>query len=523
MYDYVIVGGGSAGCVLAARLSKDPDLSVCLVEAGGSDADPYIQVPAAGAKLFRSTHDWDYDTHPEPHCDNRRIYLPRGRVLGGSSSLNGMVYIRGHRDDYDSWHQPGWAYDDLLPHFIRSEDNERGASTFHGSDGPLAVSDSRSRNPMATAFVDAALAAGYEPNDDFNGASLEGFGRYQVTQREGMRCNSAAFLHPVLDRPNLTVKTHTQVHRISMDGDRATGVEARQFGEDIHIGAEREVILAAGAYNSPQLLMLSGIGPADDLRTLGLPVQVNQPLVGRNLQDHPQFWLVWGHDEPVSMIAAGTAQSAEEYAAHRTGLLTSNGPEAGGFIRSDSRLSIPDLHLSCLPVMYLDGGLGAPTGHAVSLGGFVLRPRSRGYVSLASDNPSAKPRVQHNYYQDEHDLDVAVQGVREVLNIAGQAALEPYIARPVSIPASDKSADIRTFLRENTQTSYHAAGTCAMGKVTDSHLRVFGVEGLRVVDASVMPTLVGGNTNAPTIGIAERAADLIINALPKTEPAALAG
>jgi choline dehydrogenase len=381
---------------------------------------------------------------------------------------------------------------------------------YHGAGGPLSVSDGRSHNPMAAAFVGAAIEAGFPANDDFNGPEQEGFGHYQVTQREGMRCSSsAAFLYPALDRPNLTVETHVQVHRVVMDGDRATGIAGRRLDEDIEISAGREVILAAGAYNSPQLLMLSGIGPADELRALGIPVQVDQPLVGRNLQDHPQFWLVYGHSQPVSLLIAGEERHQAQFAKDRTGPLASNGPESGGFLRTRPDLDAPDFQFTCLPVMYTDGGLGAPTGHAISYGGYVLQPRSRGSVTLASDNPTVKPRIKHNYYEDEADLAVAVTGVRTAMQLAGKQALAAYTERPVSVPASESDADIRDFLRRVTQSSYHAAGSCAMGKVTDSELRVLGVEGLRVVDASVMPTLVSGNTNAPVIALAEKAADLI--------------
>ena len=515
MYDYVIVGAGSAGCVLAARLSEDPDVTVCLIEAGPADASPNIHVPAGAAKLFRTQLDWDYDSHNEPFCENRRIYLPRGRVLGGTSSMNGMIYTRGNRRDYDSWDQPGWSYDELLPYFKRSEDNERGASEYHGVGGPLSVSENRSRNPMSDAFIAAAIDAGYPANDDFNGAAQDGFGYYQVTQRDGMRCSSAvAYLRPAIDRPNLTVKTGVQVHRVIMADGRATGVVGWRSDEELTVRAEREVILAAGAYNSPQLLMLSGIGPANLLTALGIQVVVDQPNVGQNLQDHPQFWLVYAHSQPVSLLIAGQQQYQRQFAEQRSGPLSSNGPEAGGFIRSRAGLAAPDLQFVSLPVMFADGGLGFPSDHGISFGAYVLQPRSRGSVTLAGDDPTAKPRITHNYYAEEADLRVATDGVRAALEIARQKPLAPYTERPVSVPDSDSDADIHEFLRRNTQTSYHAAGSCAMGLVTDAELRVLGVDGLRVADASVMPRLVSGNTNAPTIAIAERAADLIRGATP---------
>jgi len=510
MYDYVIVGAGSAGCVLAARLSEDPEVKVCLLEAGPSDASPNIHVPAAGGKLFRTQVDWDYDSHGEPFCADRRIYLPRGRVLGGTSSINGMVYVRGNRLDYDSWNQSGWSYDELLPYFIRAEDNERGAGDYHGSGGPLAVSENRSRNPMSDAFIAAAIDAGYPVNNDFNGPDQDGFGYFQVTQRNGMRCSSAAaYLHPAADRPNLTIETGVQVHRVVMEDGRATGVSGWRVDGEVTIRAEREVILAAGAYNSPQLLMLSGIGPADLLTALGIPVLVDQPLVGQNLQDHPQFWLVYGHSQPVSLLAAGEPKYQRQFAEQHSGPLTSNGPEAGGFIRSRPELPAPDLQFVSLPVMYVDGGLGFPSQHAISFGAFVLQPRSRGSVTLAGDDPTTKPRITHNYYADEADLRAAAEGVRVAMSIARRSALDPYTERPLSVPASESDADISDFLRHNTQTSYHASGSCAMGLVTDAELRVLGAEGLRIADASVMPCLVSGNTNAPTIAIAEKAADLI--------------
>jgi choline dehydrogenase len=526
MYDYVVVGGGSAGCVLAARLSEDPGVKVCLIEAGPADTSPNIHVPAGGAKLFRTELDWDYDSHYEPFCENRRIYIPRGRVLGGTSSINGMIYIRGNRLDYDSWGEPGWTYGELLPYFVRAEDNERGASEYHGTGGPLSVSDNRSRNPMSDAFIAAAIDAGYPASDDFNGSAQDGFGYYQLTQRNGMRCSSAvAYLRPAIERPNLTIETGVQVYRVIMTDGRATGVAGRRSDGEFTAMADREVILAAGAYNSPQLLMLSGIGPADLLTALGIPVVVDQPFVGQNLQDHPQFWLVYAHSEPVSLLVAGQPQYQRQFAEQQSGPLTSNGPEAGGFLRSRHDLPAPDLQFVSLPVMFADGGLGFPSHHAISFGAFVLQPRSRGSVTIAGDDPTAKPRITHNYYADEADLRAATEGVRAALSIARQRPLAPYAERPVSVPESDSDADIHDFLRRNTQTSYHPAGSCAMGLVTDAELRVLGVDGLRVADSSVMPRVISGNTNAPTIAIAEKAADLIRGRapLPQAVVAAVGG
>lgn len=502
MYDYVIVGGGSAGCVLAARLSEDSGVEVCLIEAGPQDTLPDIQVPAKGGTLIRTQLDWRYDSN-EPFCENRTIYQPRGRMLGGTSSLNGMVYIRGNRLDYDSWCKPGWSYDELLPYFKRAEDNERGASEYHGAGGPLSVSDNRSRYPMSDAFIAAAIDAGHPANDDFNGTAQDGFGYYQVTQREGRRCSTAVgYLHPAMERPNLTIETGVQVHRVIMTNGRATGVTGRRMGTDVTVGARREVILAAGAYNSPQLLMLSGIGPADQLTSLGVPVVADHPSVGQNLQDHPQFWLVYEYSHPASPPGVVERQFTE----HHSGPLTSNGPEVGGFIRTRGDLAAPDLQFVALPVKR---GFADRKDLMIAVGAFKLQPRSQGSVTLASNDPAAKPRISHNYYADEADLRAIAAGVRAALDIARQPALAPYTGRPVSVPASGSDADIRTFLRHTTESAFHAAGSCAMGLVTDAELRVLGVDGLRVADASVMPHVISGNTNATTIAIAEKAADLI--------------
>jgi choline dehydrogenase len=510
MYDYVLVGAGSAGCVLAARLSEDPDVTVCLIEAGPADNSENIRVPVLGSRLFRTHMDWDYSANGEPNCDYRRIYLPRGRMLGGSSSMNGMIYTRGTRADFDGWQQPGWSFDQMLSYFKKSEDNERGSSEYHGVGGLLSVSDIRYNSPSATAFVDAAVEAGFKINDDFNGPTEEGFGFFQFTLRDGERCSAAtAFLHPVRGRPNLTVETDFHVCRVSFANGRATGVVGYRSGELTEIRAGREVVLSAGSYNSPQLLMLSGVGPADMLRTRGIPVVLDQPGVGQNLQDHPHAWLVFRHSAPVSLIIADEPEQVRRYEQEHAGPRTINGPVSGGYVRMNDSSPGPDLQFVCVPAMIIDAGLTPPSGHALSYGACVVHPRSRGYVTLQSSEPTAKPRIVFNYYAEPSDLEVAVNGLRLGLEIARQNSLRPYTASPFAAPASESVSDLRSYLRRHTQTLHHPSGTCAMGSVVDADLRVLGVEGLRVVDASVMPAVVRANTNAAVIAIAEKAADLI--------------
>ncbi|WBB78692.1 GMC family oxidoreductase N-terminal domain-containing protein [Micromonospora sp. WMMD882] len=515
MYDYVIVGAGSAGSVLAARLTEDPSVRVCLVEAGPVDSEPNIHVPAAFGRLFRTRLDWDLDTHEEPHLDRRRVYLPRGRVLGGTSSINTMVYIRGNRLDFDSWGQPGWSYDELLPYFKRSEDNERGASAYHGVGGPLSVADGRSRNPMSAAFVEAAAEAGHQVNDDFNAGSQDGFGFFQVNQRNGRRESCAtAFLHPVLDRPNLTVETNVQVLRILIEDGRAVGVVGRRLDDEVVLRAEREVVLSAGAYHSPHLLMLSGVGPAALLSALGIPVVLDAPMVGQNLQDHALVPLVYTHPHPISLLTAGDPANLKLFMEEGRGMLTSNGPESGGFARTSDDLPAPDVEYLGAPVMFADSGLGTPTHHSFSYGPSMLTPRSRGWVMLASDDPTAKPKIRHNYFAEEEDMRAAIVATRMGTEIARQKALAPYTEGMHEPPASESDADLRAYIRQYAHSIYHPAGTCAMGSVVDADLRLSGVDGLRVVDASVMPTLVRGNPNAAVIAIAEKAADLIKGVTP---------
>lgn len=509
--DYVIVGGGVAGCVLAHRLSEDPSTSVALVEAGPSGLGEPMRIPAAGGQCFRSDYDWDFDSHPD--ADGLRRYLPQGRVLGGSSAINGMVYTRGAPGDYDAWRQPGWSFAELRPFFLRAEDNERGGCEWHGTGGPLAVSDGRSELPSPQAFVTAAKQLGYAYNADFNGSALDGFGAYQVMQRDGERASAAsAYLRPIAERANLDVLTGARALRLLVEHGRARGVELHHGGVTSTVRADVEVIVCCGSYNSPALLMRSGIGPADRLAALGIVVVADNPQVGQGLQDHPQNWLAYGHDEAPSLISAGTELARTQYARARRGPLASNGPESGGYVRTDPGLTQPDLQFFCVPTILTDGLLSVPDGHGVTFGASVLMPQSRGFVSITSPEPTAKPMIAPNYYLEPADLAAAVAGLRVSLDLARQPALRPYVTRPRLVPSGSTDDDLRAFARRGVQTGHHPIGTCGMGRVVDADLRVYGVEALRVVDASVMPSLIRGNTTAPVVAIAERAAGLIRSA-----------
>jgi choline dehydrogenase-like flavoprotein len=511
VYDYVIVGAGSAGCVLAARLSEDPQVKVALIEAGGPDAADEIHIPAATAALFKGRYDWDMSGDPEPGLIDRQLYLPRGKTLGGCSSMNVMIYIRGNRADYDEWAAggaEGWSYDEVLPLFKRSEDNERGESEFHGVGGPLTVSDSRSNHPIADAVIEATKQAGHQHNSDFNAASQEGFGRFQMTQRGGMRCSTAvAFLRPAIERPNLTVITNALALRVLFDGDRASGVEIERGGQLERVEAEREVILSAGAYQSPQLLLLSGIGPADHLQPVQIAVRQDLP-VGEGLQDHLMFVINWLTDSE-SLMTAMSPANVELFQTEGRGPLTSNVGEAGGFLRTRPELDAPDVGWLFAPVLFYDGGLGVPVDHGFAFGACVLKPTSRGRVTLRTRKPDSQVRVVHNYLATEEDRDTALAGMRITMEIASQPAFDAITRGPFRVPDSDSDADLMAFVRRFGHTQYHPTSTCAIGPVVDSRLRVHGVEGLRVADASVMPSICRGNTNAPTIMIGEKAATLI--------------
>ena len=510
VYDYVVVGAGSAGCVVASRLSET-EARVALLEAGGEDSQPEIHVPAAFPALFKSSLDWDLLGEPEPGLDGRRLYLPRGRMLGGCSSINAMIYIRGNRADYDGWAQSGadgWGYDEALRYFKRAEDNERGEDAFHGVGGPTRVSDSRSMHPLVDTMLEAARQAGHEHNPDFNGARQEGVGRFQLTQRDGLRCSTVdAYLRPAGHRSNLDVIPRALALRILFEGARAVGVEIARDGRVERLGAQQDVIVCAGAYQSPVLLMLSGIGREDQLAPLGIAVRNALP-VGEGLQDHCMAQVNYLTDEP-SLFTAVTPENIALLESEGRGALSSNIPEAGGFFRTRPGLSAPDLEFHFAPSLFFDEGLTAPADHGYCFGPVVIHPTSRGRVMLRAPLPDSKPRVLCNFLTTPEDRESMLAGMRIALEIAGQTPLRAVQREPFSVPESDSDAALMAFVKRAAQSVYHPTSTCAIGAVVDSELRVYGCEGLRVVDASVMPTITRGNTNAPTIMIAERAADLI--------------
>jgi choline dehydrogenase len=513
MYDYVIVGAGSAGCVLANRLSEDPDVRVLLLEAGPPDTADVIHIPAAIAANYRSGVDWDLGSGLEPGLDDRRIYLPRGKTLGGSSSINAMIYIRGNPADYDEWSELGWGWDDVLPYFLRAEDNVRGASEHHAVGGPLRVSDSLARTGLSEAFLDAAAARGLPASEDFNATRQDGFGWYQLTTRDGRRGSTAvSYLHPVIDRPNLTVETHVHAHRVLFDGTRAVGVVGSRLSELLEFRAEREVIVAAGAYLSPQILWLSGIGRPDELALLRVPTVAEVPGVGLGLQDHPAFGATFICEQPVSLKDALTEENLALWA-QGGGPLSSNVAESGGFLRTRDDLTAPDVQFHMVAAMFEQEGLLPPPAHGFTLSVCVVKPQSRGQVAVVSPDPTTKPFILHNYFAEPEDMRSAVAGLRAGLEIARTAPLAQYAQIAHSAPASDSDADIEAHIRRNGQTIYHPTSTCRMGvdelAVVDPELRVRGVEGLRVVDASIFPSVPRGNTNAPTIAVAEKASDLI--------------
>jgi choline dehydrogenase len=519
-FDVVVVGAGSAGCALAGRLTEDPTLRVLLLEAGGSDDVLEVQVPAGFYKTFRTRLDWNYTTEPQPGLGGRRLFWPRGKLLGGSSSINAMIYIRGAAADYDEWAEltgdKSWSYEHVLPLFRRMEDNARGADRFHGVGGPLRVEDLRSPHPWTRAVVQSAVAAGYPRNDDFNGATQEGVGQFQVTQKRGRRWSSAdAYLHPAERRPNLTVRTGALTTRVLIENGRATGVEYRSGGRVHTVRATREVVLSGGAVNSPQLLMLSGIGPAAHLRDVGIDVVHDLPGVGGGLQDHPLVPVVWNVRSGKSLLRAESPSGYAKWFGARRGPLTSNVGEAGLFTRSAPELAEPDLQYHFLPVKFWKQAEVDPDVDAFTAGTVLVRVHSRGSVRLRSADPTWAPAIDAGYLTDERDLDALVCGVEKAREIASSGPLSAVLADEWSPGGTARGRDaLRASVKDTLESLYHPVSSCRMGTddqaVVDPQMRVHGLEGLRVVDASVMPTLVRGNTNAPTILLAERAADLIL-------------
>ena len=521
MHDYVIVGAGSAGCVLANRLSADPSVTVALIEAGGPDKKQEIHIPAAFSKLFKTPYDWDFQTTPQKFAADREMYWPRGKVIGGSSSINAMMWVRGHRADYDGWGLDGWAYDDVLPIFHRME--HRVGSNNHdvyGTGGPLFIEELRDPNPLRKAFLDACAEAGHKRLRELNEADNTGFAPTPVTMRKGRRWSAAdAWLHPARKRRNLTVISNALVERVvttdSGDGPRATGVTYRTgTGASVTVEAAREVILAAGAIGSPHLLMLSGIGDPDQLSAAGVDVVARSLEVGRNLQDHLAAGWIVHTPTAVTLVDAEKLGQVFRYLTARKGMLSSNVAEAVAMVHTEANLPGPDIELIFAAVPFLDHGFTTPPGHGFTIATILLQPRSTGYIGLTSADPAEAPHIDPAYLTDEADMQTMLAGLRVGEEIMRAPALAPHVGapmRPDRYPLDDVEAE--TFVRAYAETLYHPCGTCRMGtdesSVVDPSLRVRGVAGLRVVDASVMPRIIRGHTNAPTLMIAEKAADLI--------------
>jgi choline dehydrogenase len=524
-FDYIVVGAGTAGCVLAHRLTESGRHRVLLLEAGGKDRNPWIHIPLGYGKLFTNPKvNWLYESEPEPELNNRRIMQPRGKVLGGSSSINGLLYVRGQPEDFDHWRQlgnTGWSFEDVLPYFRRAEHQERGADDLHGSGGPLAVSDVSEPHPLCEAFIRAAEQAGFPRNDDFNGPTQEGVGYFQLTARNGRRCSTAVgYLRQARGRANLAVIPNALTTHILFDGRRATAVEYERGGERRVVHADGEVILSGGAFASPQLLQLSGIGPAELLKSFGIPMVADMAGVGADLQDHFQVRMAYRCTEPITMndtihswrrgVAAGL-----RYVLFRKGMLTIGAGYAGGFFRAEEAAASPDVqvHFIIFSASKVGGTLDAFPGFIASV--CQLRPESRGFVRIKSADPRAAPAIQPRYLSAAKDRDVIVAGMKLLRRIMGQPAMRRYIAEEREPgPNCTSDAELLAFSRERGTTIFHPVGTCRMGPdanaVVDERLRVRGIGALRVVDGSIMPTVVSGNTNAAIVMIAEKGADMIL-------------
>jgi choline dehydrogenase len=533
-FDYVIVGAGSAGCVLANRLSADTSKKVLLLEAGGRDRNPLFRLPMLMGKLFQSgIYNWHYHTEPEPYLNGRSLYWPRGKALGGSSTINGMIYVRGNRHDYDRWAQLGlsdWSYEKVLPAFRRSEGHIQRQDAYHNGEGELTVCRARSTNLLHDVFVDAAKQAGHPANDDFNGAEQTGVGKFDFTIRNGKRWSTSfAFLHPVLARPNLTVETGALTQRVLIERGRAVGVRYSRNGETREVRAEREVILAAGTVNSPQLLLLSGIGPAEELASHGIEIVHELPGVGKNLQDHVDCVMAWECSKPVTLFgdlrADRLVRSVAEGMLFGTGVVTTFPYEAGAFLKSRPELAAPDIQLHFMPALEKTANLHFPNpfrrrqtveaNHGFTLRVGPVNPESRGEIRLRSADPNDKPRIAANYLKSDFDLRTMIAGIRMTREIIVQQAFDPYRGKELAPgPACESDTELETWLRASAMTTFHPVGTCKMGNdpmaVVDGRLKVRGLQGLRVADASIMPIISSGNTNAPAIMIGERAAEFIL-------------
>ncbi|MEL6252152.1 MAG: choline dehydrogenase [Bacteroidota bacterium] len=523
-FDYVIIGAGSAGSVLANRLSANSANRVLLLEAGGKDSNPNIKIPAGFPKLFKSKEDWTYHTSPQKQLGDRELFLPRGKVLGGSSSINAMIYIRGNKADYDEWAamgNKGWSYEEILPYFKKSQHNEHIQSEYHGQGGPLNVQNRNYTNELSKVFVKAGQELGYDHNPDFNGEKQEGFGFYQVTHKKGSRWSGAhAFLNPAKNRSNLTVETHAHVHKIIIENGEATGVKFSQKGNVREVKANKEIILSAGAYNSPQILNLSGVGDGADLQKHGIEVLHHLPGVGKNLQDHLVYFAIFNSSYKKSLDTAENFPAILghlfNYLVNKQGPFNSNVGESGAFVKSPEQAVI-DTQYHFGPAYFREHGfIKAPKGtQGYSIGGKVLNPKSKGTVKLTSANPEAAPIIDHNYLSDSDDIRRSVWGYKLAQKLGMTKAFEFYrvgMHEPSGLLNDDK--EIEDFIRASAETLYHPTSTCKMGHdemaVVDDELRVHGIKKLRVVDASVMPNVTRGNTNAPTYMIAEKAADMIL-------------
>ena len=523
-FDYVIIGAGSAGCVLANRLSEDRSVAVALLEAGGRDTNPWLHIPAGYFRtMFNPKVTWQFGSGPEPHLDGRIVPWPRGRVLGGTSAVNGLLYVRGQAQDFDIWRQlgnAGWAFKDVLPYFKRAEDQERGADGYHGAGGPLGVSDVRMKNPLCEAYIAACVAAGIPHTTDFNGANQEGVGYYQLTTRNGWRCSTAVgYLNSVRGRHNLCIITNAEITRIALEGKRAAGVIYRRDGEQRTMQARHEVLLCAGAIGSPQILQLSGIGAGAVLKAAGVEVRHELPGVGANLQDHFQARFVYECTVPASLNDVWHSPWAKlraglEYAFMRRGILTIGAGVVGVFARSRPGLEVPDVQFHFMPLSAERPGQGLHPFSGVTSSVCQLRPESRGRIAIVSPDVSVKPSIVSNYLTAETDRQVLLAGMRLVRKVARQPAFARYVKREY-LPGPDVESDeaLLAFAKAKGTTIFHPCGTCKMGRdpnaVVDERLRVHGIAALRVVDASIMPVITSGNTNAPVIMIGEKAADMI--------------